>query len=63
MCIACHQANGLGVPSVYPPLAGSEWVIGNEERIFSIVLHGLNGPIEVKGLTYANVMAPLGEVL
>ena len=63
VCIACHQANGLGVPSVYPPLAGSEWVIGNEERIISIVLHGLNGPIEVKGLTYANVMAPLGEVL
>ena len=27
------------------------------------MLHGLNGPIEVNGSTYANVMAPLGEVL
>jgi mono/diheme cytochrome c family protein len=62
-CIACHQANGLGIPGQYPPLAGSEWAQGNEERVISIVLHGLNGPITVEGKDYNNVMAPLGEVL
>lgn len=62
-CAACHQANGLGVPGVYPPLAGSDWVQGNEERIIRIVLHGLNGPLTVAGKEYNNVMAPLGAAL
>jgi mono/diheme cytochrome c family protein len=62
-CIACHQATGLGVPGQYPPLVGSEWVLGSEERIIRIVLHGLNGPITVEGKEYNNVMAPLGEAL
>ncbi len=62
-CIACHQATGLGVPGVYPPLAGSEWAQGDEERVIRIVLHGLNGPITVEGKEFNNVMAPLGEVL
>lgn len=62
-CATCHQATGLGVPGAFPPLAGSEWVAGNEERIIRIVLHGLQGPIKVAGNDYNNVMAPLGTVL
>lgn len=62
-CIACHQANGLGVPGQYPPLVGSEWATGSEERAIRIVLHGLNGPIAVKGVDFNNVMAPLGGAL
>jgi len=62
-CITCHQANGLGVPGQYPPLAGSEWAQGNDERVIRIVLHGLTGPITVKGTEFNNVMAPLGEAL
>jgi mono/diheme cytochrome c family protein len=62
-CIACHQANGLGIPGQYPPLAGSEWAQGNEERVIRIVLHGLNGPIKVEGKEFNNVMAPLGAAL
>lgn len=62
-CQACHQANGQGVPGVYPPLAGSEWAQGSEERIIRIVLHGLSGPITVEGKQYNNVMTPFGGVL
>lgn len=62
-CATCHQANGLGVPGAFPPLAGSEWAQGNEERIIRIVLHGLQGPITVEGKEFNNVMAPLGAVL
>jgi mono/diheme cytochrome c family protein len=51
------------VPGAFPPLAGSEWVAGSEERLIRIVLHGLQGPIKVKGNDYNNVMAPLGAVL
>jgi mono/diheme cytochrome c family protein len=63
ICATCHQPTGLGVPGVYPPLAGSEWAQGDEERIVRIVLLGLNGPITVEGKEFNNVMAPLGAAL
>lgn len=62
-CITCHMPNGLGLPGTYPPLAGSEWVTGSEERLISIVLHGLKGPVTVKGQTYnAAAMPAFGPV-
>ena len=62
-CATCHQATGMGVPGAFPPLVGSEWVAGTEERMIRIVLHGLRGPVTVAGNHYDNVMAPLGAVL
>lgn len=64
-CMACHQANGQGVPGVYPPLAGSEFVLKpeHEKHIIKIVLHGLNGPITVKGANFNNAMTPFGGLL
>ncbi len=32
-CVTCHQAAGQGLPGVYPPLAGSDWVNGSEEAL------------------------------
>jgi len=61
-CVACHQANGAGVPRVYPPLAGSEWVTGSEDRLIRLLLHGLNGPIEVMGNPYNGLMPAFGRV-
>lgn len=62
-CNTCHQVTGLGQPGVYPPLAGSEWVMGSEERLVRIVLHGLQGPVAVKGTTYnAAAMPAFGKV-
>lgn len=51
-CLNCHQADGKGLPGIYPPLAGSEWVSGEKEALVKILLHGLTGPITVKGETY-----------
>jgi mono/diheme cytochrome c family protein len=52
-CITCHQENGLGLPAaMFPPLAGTEWAQGSEERLIKLTLHGLLGPIEVKGQKY-----------
>ncbi|WP_438479450.1 c-type cytochrome [Oleiharenicola lentus] len=62
-CFACHGPAGLGQPGTYPPLAGSEWAQGSEERVIRIVLHGLSGPLMVEGKEYNNVMAPLGGTL
>jgi mono/diheme cytochrome c family protein len=55
-CAACHQATGLGVPGVFPPLAGSEWVLGDEKILSNILLHGINGEIQVKGNPYKGAM-------
>lgn len=61
-CVACHQANGQGVAGVYPPLAGSDWVTGNEERVIRVLLHGLSGPVDVGGTTYNGAMPAFGKV-
>src|SRR5262249_46629532 len=51
-CLPCHQPEGKGLPGVYPPLAGSEWVRGDSARLIRIVLHGLEGPITVAGQNF-----------
>lgn len=55
-CIECHQADGNGVPGTFPPLAGSEWVAGDQKTLLRILLGGLYGPIKVKDVEYNSVM-------
>jgi mono/diheme cytochrome c family protein len=56
-CVTCHQPTGQGIPGVYPPLAGSDWVNGTEDRAIRIVLYGLGGPVTVKGTSFAGAAA------
>ncbi|MDZ4743487.1 MAG: cytochrome c [Verrucomicrobiota bacterium] len=56
-CATCHQVTGQGVAGQYPPLAGTDQVNGPQNRLIRILLHGLNGPIVVKGNTYNGNMA------
>jgi mono/diheme cytochrome c family protein len=55
-CIACHQADGKGLPGQFPPLVGSEWVDGGTKRLGAILLHGINGPLKVGGQSYNQLM-------
>jgi mono/diheme cytochrome c family protein len=55
-CVACHQASGLGLPGAFPPLAGSEWVLGSDKILVQIPLHGITGSVQVKGATYNGAM-------
>jgi mono/diheme cytochrome c family protein len=55
-CALCHQPNGIGVPPIYPPLDGSEWLTGKREQVIKVLCEGLSGPIEVAGQRYDNVM-------
>lgn len=58
-CGACHSPDGKGINvGQFPPLAGSEWVDGKSERLIEIVLHGLEGPLQVDGKDYNLVMPP-----
>ena len=59
-CAACHLATGLGTEGKVPPLAGSEWVTGNESRLIRIVLHGLTGEVEVQGEMFSGAMPTWG---
>lgn len=55
-CVACHQATGKGLPGVFPPLDGSEWVHGDERVVANILLHGINGEITVMGNSFKGAM-------
>jgi mono/diheme cytochrome c family protein len=55
-CAACHQATGAGIPGVFPPLAGSEWVLGSDKVLVLIPLHGVSGTLRVKGSEYHGAM-------
>ncbi len=55
-CVACHQANGQGIPQVFPPLAGADYLNEDVKRAIDIVLHGKSGEITVNGNTYNSVM-------
>ena len=55
-CAACHQAGGAGLAGVFPPLAGSEWVVGDDKLAADIVLHGVTGALTVKGAQYQGEM-------
>jgi mono/diheme cytochrome c family protein len=59
-CTICHQANGNGLPGMYPPLADS---IGRDVKfpegrayLVHVVSFGLTGPISVHGQAYNGLM-------
>lgn len=51
-CATCHQPDGKGMDPAFPPLVGTPWVTGSDERLAKIVLHGLHGKIVVNGKVY-----------
>jgi mono/diheme cytochrome c family protein len=59
-CMGCHQANGKGVPGVFPPLAESLPAIfaaeGGREYLINVLLFGLQGEIEVLGSSFNGTM-------
>ena len=57
-CIACHQPTGMGIPPVFPPLAGSEWVSKDASIAVRNIVNGMQGPITVQGVTDNSMMPP-----
>lgn len=62
-CMSCHQMNGQGVSTSFPPLTDTEWVTGDKGRLIRILLQGLSGSIEVNGTNYSGTMPPWGGAL
>ncbi|MEO6876522.1 MAG: copper-containing nitrite reductase [Opitutaceae bacterium] len=63
LCFACHQPDGKGLTGAFPPLAGSDYMLADRERVVRIVLKGLTGPVTVNGKTYDSAMPPQEAVL
>lgn len=61
-CANCHGDDGKGIASLAPPLADSIWVTGPSERLARILLHGMQGPVEVAGVTWDGVMPGHGAL-
>lgn len=55
ICSGCHGTQGEGTGEG-PPFVQSEWLAGAPERLARIVMHGLEGPIEVDGQTWNRSM-------
>lgn len=55
-CASCHGNNARGVTGAFPPLINSEWVTGDKSIPVRILLHGLQGEIDVQGQTYQGIM-------
>src|SRR6188472_883911 len=55
-CAVCHQAEGQGVPGVFPPLAASDFLTKERERSLRAPLEGLTGEITVNGAKYNGAM-------
>ena len=58
-CFACHQMNGEGMASVFPPLAKSDFLMADKDRSIRAITKGLAGPIKVNGKDYNGVMPPV----
>jgi len=63
VCALCHNTDGAGKPNQAPTFIGSEWVLGNPARLIRIPIHGLTGPITVKGESWNLNMAAMGAAL
>ena len=62
-CVQCHQANGMGSPNIYPPLAKSEYINGGSTRLGMILLKGLQGPVTVEGRQFNGAMPAWEKLL
>ena len=55
-CATCHQSNGLGDGTRFPTLSQTKWVRGNKKELIKVLLEGLEGQIDVKGVSYNGIM-------
>jgi mono/diheme cytochrome c family protein len=55
-CMNCHGTDGEGLRKLIPPLAGSDFMQENKDRLACIIRYGLRGEITVNGETYHHPM-------
>ncbi len=58
VCTLCHMEHGEGQPGTVPSLHGAPIATGDANAFARILLHGMEGPVEVKGVKYEGIMPP-----
>ena len=56
ICAACHQPTGMGLPKMFPPLAGSDYLNADKSRAIQTVIFGRQGEVVVNGQKFNNNM-------
>jgi mono/diheme cytochrome c family protein len=56
-CLSCHMEQGTGIENLYPPLAGSDYLMADKKRSIKQVLYGATEEIKVIGKAYTTPMA------
>lgn len=59
-CMNCHMPKGEGVPTAFPPLADSDYLLNKRQESIRAVKYGMSGEITVNGNTYNSAMSALG---
>jgi len=57
-CIACHQANGQGLPNAFPSLVGSKFLLTETKLAVSQVLNGSANVVADRTVKYPAPMPP-----
>jgi nitrite reductase (NO-forming) len=57
-CFACHQANGQGIPNVFPNLVGSQFLLNQTKLAVSQVLNGSANVVANRTVKYPAPMPP-----
>jgi mono/diheme cytochrome c family protein len=58
-CIACHQADAMGVKGTFPPIKNSDYFLEDPKRAIHNILFGQAEPIIVNGENYQGLMPPV----
>jgi mono/diheme cytochrome c family protein len=62
ICLACHMADGGGVPNMNPPLIQTTYVLGDKKTLIKIVLNGFKEDVEINGQKFSNNMTPHSDL-
>jgi mono/diheme cytochrome c family protein len=62
ICVACHMADGKGVPMMNPPIVKTDYVSGDKTRLIKIVLNGFKEDVQINGQSFSNNMTPHADL-
>jgi mono/diheme cytochrome c family protein len=62
ICLACHMADGNGVPMMNPPIVKTDYILGDKARLIKIVLNGFKEDVQINGQSFSNNMSPHADL-
>lgn len=55
-CSNCHQTDGSGLRSLYPPLDSSDFMVNNFHQVICLIRNGKSGEMIVNGKSFNQTM-------